>query len=157
MVPLGNRVFLRRLSAEKAKSPFIDPDTAKEKGTLCEVVSIPTQPYQSEWGAVLYCPVVVGDQCIIGKYTIDTKINGEDLVVVRWEELLAHEPREVESMAPAPPAPPFDIQTVQERTIGITDRHLGEAESTADLSDKQRAEDLTARFLNKLAAQGGQV
>lgn len=95
MIPLNNRIFLRRIDAPSPAiaAGFTLPDSAKEKATLCEVVAIPTHPYQSDYGGpAQYCPVSVNDKVLIGKYTSDVKIDGEELVVVRWDELLGVEP-----------------------------------------------------------------
>lgn len=100
--PIGQRVALRRLAPSAAASPFILPDSGKEKPLECEVVAVPALPYVSEWGAVLHCPVRIGDCVLVGKYTAgeikveipsggDEPAHLEDWLFVRWEELLAVE------------------------------------------------------------------
>ena len=101
--PLGNRVALRRVAIEAdssaATSMFAIPDAAKEKPLECEVVAVPTRGYLTEFGATLLCPVKVGDRVLVGKYTAgEHKVRGEDgkeeeILYLRWEELLAVEPR----------------------------------------------------------------
>ena len=103
--PLGNRVALRRVAIEAdssaATSMFAIPDAAKEKPLECEVVAVPTGGYLTEFGATILCPVKVGDRVLVGKYTAgEHKVRGEDgkeeeILYLRWEELLAVEPRAV--------------------------------------------------------------
>ena len=105
-IPLGNRVALRRVAIEADSNPatsmFAIPDAAKEKPLECEVVAVPTRGYLTEFGATLLCPVKVGDRVLVGKYTAgEHKVRGEDgkeeeILYLRWEELLAVAGRKVE-------------------------------------------------------------
>jgi len=89
--PLAPRALLRRLdSPATASSPYVVPDSAKERGTECEVVAIPDPPvYVTEWGIRLLCPVKVGDRVLVGKYAGDYRFRNEDVTLVRWDEILA--------------------------------------------------------------------
>jgi chaperonin GroES len=90
--PLKDRVILRRIDKEAdTSSPFITPEVAKTKASECEVVSI-SGGYTSDFGVQFYPPVSVGDRCLIGKYSgSEHKVDGEDLLFARWDELLAVE------------------------------------------------------------------
>ena len=95
-LPLANRIALRRITAE-TPSHFIIPEDAQELSTECEVVAVPAEPYLTDFGQVLHCPVAVGDRVLVGKYTPHGhKVPGKDGVMeevlyLRWEELLAVE------------------------------------------------------------------
>lgn len=123
-IPLTNRVALRRITDDPAASPglsmFSIPDSAREKPLECEVVAVPAGPWITEFGAVLHCPVRVGQRVLVGKYTAGEhrtrREDGteEELLYLRWEELLAAEvptsAARVTAPAPAststPAAPP---------------------------------------------------
>lgn len=107
-LPLGNRVALRRVVAEinsqYSAFQFVVPESAKEKPLECEVVAIPTRPYVTEFGTTIYCPVKVGDRVLVGKYTAgEHKVRSEDgreeeVLYLRWEELLAVAERKAEAI-----------------------------------------------------------
>lgn len=97
---LRDRVILKRVEKPDAESMFVTPQTAREKTTLCEVVGI-SEGYTTEFGVFLAPPVKVGDRVLIGKYTSsEHKVDGEDLLFVRFDELLA-----VERKLPEPDLP----------------------------------------------------
>lgn len=89
-VPVNDRVMLRRLESQSDNSAgFIIPETAKQKSTECEVVSV-SPFYTTEYGIRKSPPCRVGDKVLIGKYSgNEHEVGGETLVIVRWEELLA--------------------------------------------------------------------
>lgn len=97
-LPLNDRVLLRRLDSPSTTSAlasgFVLPETSKEKATECEVLAIPARPYTTDIGAVLFCPVRVGDHVLIGKYSgAEHKLRRgdgkeEEVLFVRWGELL---------------------------------------------------------------------
>lgn len=89
LIPLPPRALLRRLEPATAASPYIVPDSSKEPSTEAEVVAIPSAPYLTEWGVTLPCPVKPGDRCLVGKYTGNVKFRGEDVLLCRWDEILA--------------------------------------------------------------------
>lgn len=91
---LRDRAILKRVEkAKDVKSPFITPEVAKERPQECEVVGV-SDGYTSDFGVRFFPPVAVGDKVLIGKYSgSEHKVDGEDLLFVRWEEILAVEPR----------------------------------------------------------------
>lgn len=91
---LRDRVILKRVEkAKDVKSPFITPEVAKERPQECEVVGV-SDGYTSDFGVRFFPPVAVGDKVLIGKYSgSEHKVDGEDLLFVRWDEILAVEPR----------------------------------------------------------------
>ena len=89
ILPLPPRAYLRRLDAPTTPSPYLIPDAAKEMGTEAEVVAIPDQPFRTEWGVDLPCPVKVGQRVLVGKYSGAQRFRGEDVLIVRWDEILA--------------------------------------------------------------------
>jgi chaperonin GroES len=102
---LRDRVILRRVEKEaETNSPFITPEVAKTKAAECEVVGV-SAGYMSDFGVWFAPPVAVGQRVLIGKYSgSEHKVDGEDLIFVRWDEVLGAEVREVE-FVPQQPAP----------------------------------------------------
>ena len=88
LIPLPPRVYLRRLEAAAAPSPYVIPDAAREKSVECEVVAIPAIPHV-DWGVTIPCPVNVGDKVLVGKYAGDYRFRNEDVTIVNWTEILA--------------------------------------------------------------------
>ena len=86
--PLPSRVVLRRLEPASQPSPYVVPDSAKEKPVEAEVVAVPSMPTY-EYGILIPCPLSVGDHVLVGKYAGDHKFRGEDICIVRWDEILA--------------------------------------------------------------------
>jgi co-chaperonin GroES (HSP10) len=89
ILPLPPRAYLKRLDSPAVASPYLIPDAAKELGTEAEVVAIPDQPFRTEWGVDLSCPVKVGQRVLVGKYSGVQRFRGEDVLIVRWDEILA--------------------------------------------------------------------
>ena len=80
--PLHDRVIVKRLEEERT-SPggIVIPDTAAEK---------PVQGKILEDGQVRAPDVKVGDKILFGKYSgNEVKVDGEDLIVMREEDILA--------------------------------------------------------------------
>ena len=88
--PLHDRVVIRRLSAEeKSKGGIIIPDTAKEKPMQGKVLAVGNGRVL-ENGKKLALDVKVGDQILFGKYSgTEIKVDGEEVLVVREDEVLA--------------------------------------------------------------------
>jgi chaperonin GroES len=88
--PLYDRVLLKRSEpAETVKGGIIIPDTAKEKPMEAEVVAIGEGKFSDD-GKRIPMTVKVGNKVLIGKYTgTEVKIEGEDHVIVREDEILA--------------------------------------------------------------------
>lgn len=81
LTPLADRVVLKQLEAEeKTASGIILPDSAKEKPSEAEVVAVGKEVVE----------VKVGDKVLYSKYgPTEVKVDGEDLLVVKEEDILA--------------------------------------------------------------------
>jgi chaperonin GroES len=88
--PLHDRLVVRRIEAkETAKGGIIIPDTAKEKPQEGEVLAIGNGKLLED-GTKVPLDVRVGDRILFGKYTgTDIKIEGEDVLILREEDVLA--------------------------------------------------------------------
>ena len=88
--PLHDRLMVRRIEEkETAKGGIIIPDTAKEKPQQGEVLAIGNGKIL-ENGTKLALDVKVGDKILFGKYTgSEVKIDGEDVLILREDEILA--------------------------------------------------------------------
>lgn len=88
--PLHDRVLVRRLEEEEQKvGGIIIPDTAKEKPQQGEVIGVGNGKLL-ENGERVPLDVKVGDRIIFGKYAgADVKIDGEEYLILREDEILA--------------------------------------------------------------------
>jgi len=88
--PLHDRLVIRRIEEkETAKGGIIIPDTAKEKPQQGEVLAIGNGKLL-ENGTKIALEVRVGDKILFGKYSgTDIKIDGEDVLILREDEVLA--------------------------------------------------------------------
>ena len=88
--PLHDRVLVRRIEAEaKTAGGIIIPDTAKEKPQEAEVVAVGPGKVNED-GKRAPMDVKKGDRVLIGKYSgSEIKIDEEELVIVREDEILA--------------------------------------------------------------------
>ncbi len=88
--PLHDRVLVKRLEEEEqVRGGIIIPDAAKEKPQEAEVVAVGPGKLQ-ENGERSPLDVSVGDRVLIGKYSgSDIKIDDEDMVILREDEILA--------------------------------------------------------------------
>lgn len=119
--PLPGRVVLRRTEPAAAPSPYVIPDQAKEKPVEAVVVAIPRLPYY-EYGVLIPCPVNEGDLCLVGKYAGDHKFRGEDVTIVRWDEILAviSEPGEEKESTSLPSAADLDLAADEQSAAAQT-------------------------------------
>jgi chaperonin GroES len=88
--PLHDRVIIKRMEEER-KSPggIVIPDTAAEKPVRGEVMAAGKGKIL-ENGSVRALDVKVGDKVLFGKYSgTEVKVNGEDLLVMREEDIMA--------------------------------------------------------------------
>ena len=88
--PLADRVLVRRLDDEEEQKVggIIIPDTAKEKPQEAEVVAV--GPGSLDDGKRVPPEVKEGDKVLIGKYSgTEVKIEGEEYLIIREDELLA--------------------------------------------------------------------
>ena len=88
--PLHDRVIVKRLDQEtKTASGLIIPDAAAEKPDQGEILAVGNGKVQ-ENGTVRPLEVKVGDRVLFGKYSGQTvKVNGEELLVMREEDIMA--------------------------------------------------------------------
>ena len=88
--PLQDRVIVKRLE-EGRSSPggIVIPDTAAEKPIRGKIVAV-GKGRILESGQVRSCDVKVGDEILFAKYSgTEVRIQGEDVVVMREEEVMA--------------------------------------------------------------------
>ncbi len=88
--PLHDRLLIRRIEEkETAKGGIIIPDSAKEKPQEGEVLAVGNGKIL-ENGTKVALDVKVGDKILFGKYSgTDIKIDGEEVLIVREDEVLA--------------------------------------------------------------------
>ncbi len=88
--PLHDRVLVKRLEEEEqVRGGIIIPDAAKEKPQEAEVVAVGPGKVQDN-GERSALDVQVGDRVLIGKYSgSDIKVDDEDMVILREDEILA--------------------------------------------------------------------
>ncbi|KAA0890617.1 co-chaperone GroES [Pusillimonas sp. ANT_WB101] len=88
--PLHDRVIVKRLDNERTTaSGIVIPESAAEKPDQGEVVAVGPGK-RTEDGKVLPVDLKVGDKVLFGKYAGQSvKIDGEELLVIREEEILA--------------------------------------------------------------------
>lgn len=88
--PLHDRVLVRRLEeAEQIIGGIIIPDSAKEKPQQGEVIAV-GDGRLLETGERVPLDVKAGDRILFGKYSgSDIKIDGEEYLIVREDEILA--------------------------------------------------------------------
>ena len=88
--PLHDRLLVRRIEEkEMARGGIIIPDTAKEKPMEGKVLAVGNGRVL-ENGKKLALDVKVGDRILFGKYSgNEIKIDGEEVVIVREDEVLA--------------------------------------------------------------------
>ena len=90
MRPLHDRVVVRRVEEERRSAGgIVIPDTAAEKPIRGEVIAVGRGKIL-ENGEVRPMDVKVGDRVLFGKYSgTEVKIDGQELVVMREEDLMA--------------------------------------------------------------------
>ncbi len=88
--PLFDRILVRREEPlETVKGGIVLPDTAKEKPLEGTVVAIGAGK-RNESGEFMAPVVKKNDRILIGKYSgTEVKIDGEEYVIVREEDILA--------------------------------------------------------------------
>ena len=87
--PLHDRVVVRR-KEEETTSPggIVIPDSAAEKPAQGEILAV-GKGKTNKNGEVQPLDVKVGDTVLFGKYSgTEVKINGEDLLVMREEDIM---------------------------------------------------------------------
>jgi chaperonin GroES len=88
--PLHDRVVIKRIEAERTTaSGIVIPDSAGEKPDQGEVIAVGNGKILED-GSVRALDVKVGDRVLFGKYAGQTvKVDGEDVLVAREEDILA--------------------------------------------------------------------
>lgn len=88
--PLHDRVIVKRLEEEKKSAGgILIPDSAAEKPLKAEVVAVGPGKITDD-GKVQAPAVKAGDTVLIGKYSgTEVKVDGDDLVVLREDDILA--------------------------------------------------------------------
>jgi chaperonin GroES len=88
--PLHDRVVIKRLKEEeKTKGGIFIPDTAKEKPVEAKVIAVGNGKILED-GTLRPLDVKPGDTVLLAKYAgSEIKIDGEEHVVLREEEILA--------------------------------------------------------------------
>ena len=89
IIPLGDKVVIKQMEAEeKTKSGIVLPTQSKEKPQEAEVIAV--GPGGMVDGKEVKMQVKVGDKIIYSKYSgTEIKIDGETLIIVRQNEILA--------------------------------------------------------------------
>ena len=88
--PLFDRIIVRREEAkEVVQGGIVIPDTAKEKPLEGIIIAV-GQGRRNDAGDFVAPVVKEGDKILIGKYSgTEVKVNGEDLVIIREDDILA--------------------------------------------------------------------
>src|SRR5262245_45148757 len=88
--PLHDRVIVKRLEEERT-SPggIVSPDTAAEKPVQRKLIAVRKGKILED-GTVRPRDVKVGDKILFGKYSgTEVKVDGDDLLVMREEDVMA--------------------------------------------------------------------
>ena len=87
--PLHDRVVVRRVeSEEKTAGGIIIPDTAKEKPSEGEVVSVGPGA-RDENGKVQPLDVKAGDRVLFGKWSgTEVTIDGDELIIMKESDIM---------------------------------------------------------------------
>ena len=87
--PLHDRVLVRRIEGEeKTKGGLIIPDTAKEKPSEGQVVSVGPGA-RKDSGELIAPTVKAGDKILFGKWSgTEIKLDGEDLLIMKESDIL---------------------------------------------------------------------
>ena len=87
--PLHDRVVVRRIDSEsKTTGGIIIPDTAQEKPSEGEIVSVGSGA-RDESGKIVPLDVKAGDRVLFGKWSgTEVKINGEDLLIMKETDIM---------------------------------------------------------------------
>ncbi len=88
--PLHDRILVKRLEEEsKTAGGLFIPDTAKEKPIQAKVIAVGSGKRDKD-GKVIALEVKAGDKILFSKYSgSEVKIDGEDHLIMREEDILA--------------------------------------------------------------------
>jgi len=87
--PLHDRIVVRRIDAtEKTKGGIIIPDTAQEKPSEGQVVSVGPGGRDQD-GKLIKPDVKAGDRVLFGKWSgTEVKLDGEDLLIMKESDIM---------------------------------------------------------------------
>jgi len=87
--PLHDRLLVKRLEEkEQVQGSIIIPDTAKEKPQEAKVLAVGPGRVTDD-GKLHPLDIKVGDTVVFGKYAgTEVKIDGEDLLIIREDDIL---------------------------------------------------------------------
>ena len=87
--PLHDRVILKRMEEETTSAGgIVIPDSATEKPVRGEIIAAGNGK-RLESGDIIPLDVKVGDHVLFGKYSgTEVKVNGDDLLVMREEDIM---------------------------------------------------------------------
>lgn len=87
--PLHDRILAKRIEEkEQVRGGIIIPDTAKEKPLEAEIMAVGDGKV-TEDGKRIALDVKVGDRVLIGKYSgTEVKLQDEEYIILREEEVL---------------------------------------------------------------------
>ncbi|HEY9037923.1 MAG TPA: co-chaperone GroES [Roseovarius sp.] len=87
--PLHDRVLVRRIEGdEKTKGGLIIPDSAKEKPSEGEIVSV-GDGARKDNGELIEMAVKAGDRVLFGKWSgTEITIDGEELLIMKESDIL---------------------------------------------------------------------
>jgi chaperonin GroES len=88
--PLHDRILVKRLDEEtKTSGGLFIPDSAKEKPIQAKVIAVGAGKRDKD-GKVIALDVKAGDKVLFSKYSgTEVKIDGEEHLIMREEDLLA--------------------------------------------------------------------
>jgi chaperonin GroES len=87
--PLHDRVVVKRITAdEKTKGGIIIPDSAKEKPSEGQVVSVGPGG-RDDAGKLIPIDIKVGDKVLFGKWSgTEIKLDGEELLIMKESDIM---------------------------------------------------------------------
>lgn len=87
--PLHDRVVVKRITAEeKSKGGIIIPDSAKEKPSEGQVVSVGPGG-RDDAGKLIPIDIKVGDKVLFGKWSgTEIKLDGEELLIMKESDIM---------------------------------------------------------------------
>lgn len=90
LMPLGNRVLVRRLEAEtKLKGGIVLPDSAKKKQEQAQVIAIGCGKKDKN-GNLIPMPVAVGNVILMEKYSgQEVAVDDEEFVIIKADDIIA--------------------------------------------------------------------
>ena len=86
--PLHDRVIVKRIDeGEQVRGGIIIPDSAKEKSQEGEVIAAGLGKYKED-GSRQPLDLKAGDRVLFSKYGSEIQVNGEELLIMREDEIL---------------------------------------------------------------------